>query len=203
MGHWLSRPGPHTTMDSFLVSTGVVAVAEIGDKTQLLALVLAARYSRPLPILLGILVATLANHALAAWAGGLAAAWIGPAALRWILGLLFLAMAAWCLVPDKEGGMPARAAGAGAFAATLVAFFLVEIGDKTQIATVALAARFDTVLLVALGTTLGMLIANAPVVLFGDAIARRLPLKAIRIVAALIFAVLGASALLGAALPDP
>jgi len=187
-------------MDSFLVSTGVVAIAEIGDKTQLLALVLAARYRRPLPIILGILVATLANHALAAWAGGLAAAWIGPDALRWILGLLFVAMAAWCLIPDKEGGMPARAAGAGAFAATLVAFFLVEIGDKTQIATVALAARFEAVLLVTLGTTLGMLIANAPVVLFGEAIGKRLPLKAIRIVAALIFAVLGMIALGGAGL---
>lgn len=188
-------------MEPFLVSTGVVAVAETGDKTQLLALVLAARYRRPLPITLGILVATLANHALAAWAGGLAAAWIGPAALRWILGLLFVAMAAWCLIPDKDGGMPERAAGAGAFAATLVAFFLVEIGDKTQIATVALAARFDTVLPVTLGTTLGMLIANAPVVLFGDAIAKRLPLKAIRTVAALIFAALGALALLGAEIP--
>ena len=200
MGHRLPRPGPHSPMEAFLVSTGVVAIAEIGDKTQLLALVLAARYRQPLPIILGILVATLANHALAAWAGGLAAAWIGPAALRWILGLLFIAMAAWCLIPDKEGGMPERAAGAGAFVATLVAFFLVEIGDKTQLATVALAARFETVWLVTLGTTLGMMIANAPVVLFGDAIAKRLPLKAIRIVAALIFAVLGAIVLLGAEL---
>jgi putative Ca2+/H+ antiporter (TMEM165/GDT1 family) len=187
-------------MEAFLVSTGVVAVAEIGDKTQLLALVLAARYRRPLPIILGILVATLANHALAAWAGGLAAAWIGPTALRWILGLLFIAMAAWCLIPDKDSGMPKRAAGAGAFVATLVAFFLVEIGDKTQLATVALAARFETVWLVTLGTTLGMMIANAPVVLFGDAIAKRLPLKAIRIVAALIFATLGLIVLLGAEL---
>jgi len=187
-------------MESLLVSTGVVAIAEIGDKTQLLALVLAARYRRPLPIILGILVATLANHALAAWAGGLAAAWIGPAALRWILGLLFVAMAAWCLIPDKDGGVPGRAAGAGAFVATLVAFFLVEIGDKTQLATVALAARFEAVLLVTLGTTLGMMIANAPVVLFGEAIARRLPLEAIRIAAALIFATLGTIVLLGAEL---
>jgi putative Ca2+/H+ antiporter (TMEM165/GDT1 family) len=187
-------------MEAFLVSTGVVAVAEIGDKTQLLALVLAARYRRPLPVILGILAATLANHALAAWAGGLAAAWIGPAALRWILGLLFIAMAAWCLIPDKAGGLPERAAGAGAFMATLVAFFLVEIGDKTQLATVALAARFEAILLVTLGTTLGMMLANAPVVLFGDAIAKRLPLAAIRIVAALIFAALGAVVLLGAGL---
>jgi Ca2+/H+ antiporter, TMEM165/GDT1 family len=198
MGHRLSRPGPHRPMEAFLVSTGVVAVAEIGDKTQLLALVLAARYRRPLPIILGILVATLANHALAAWAGGLVACWIGPAALRWILGLLFIAMAVWCLIPDKDGGMPERAVGAGAFVATLVAFFLVEIGDKTQLATVALAARFEAVLIVTLGTTLGMMIANVPVVLFGDAIAKRLPLEGIRIVAALIFATLGAIALLGA-----
>lgn len=200
MGHRLHRPGPHRTMEAFLVSTGVVAVAEIGDKTQLLALVLAARYRKPWPIILGILVATLANHALAAWAGGLAAAWIGPAVLRWVLGLLFIAMAAWCLIPDKEGGLPERAAGAGAFVATLVAFFIVEIGDKTQLATVALAARFETVWLVTLGTTLGMMIANAPVVLFGDAIAKRLPLEAIRIVAALIFAALGTVVLLGASI---
>ncbi len=188
-------------MEAFLISTGVVAVAEIGDKTQLLALLLAARYRRPLPIILGILVATLANHALAAWAGGLAAEWIGPAALRWILGLLFLAMAVWCLIPDKDGDMPKRAAGAGAFVATVVAFFLVEIGDKTQLATAALAARFHTVLPVLLGTTLGMMLADAPVVLFGDVIAKRLPLKAIRIVAAAIFAVLGAIALLGVEMP--
>ena len=184
-------------MEAFLVSTGLVAIAEIGDKTQLLALLLAARYRRPIPIILGILCATLANHALAAWAGGLAAAWIGPVALRWVLGVSFLAMAAWCLVPDKSDGLPSRAASAGAFVSTLVAFFLVEIGDKTQIATVALAARFDSVLLVTAGTTLGMMIANVPVVIFGDVIAKRLPLRAIRVAAALIFAVLGVLVLAG------
>ena len=182
-------------MEPFVVSTGIVAIAEIGDKTQLLALMLAARYRRPVPIILGILVATLANHALAAWAGGAAAAWIGPTALRWILGALFIAMAGWCLVPDKGGDVPGRAAGAGAFAATLVAFFLVEIGDKTQIATVALAARFDSVLLVTAGTTLGMMLANVPVVLFGDAIARRLPLRIVRATAAMLFAALGVAAI--------
>jgi len=184
-------------MEAFLISTGIVAIAEIGDKTQLLALVLAARYRRPLPIILGILVATLANHALAAWAGGLAAAWVGPAAMRWILGALFIGMAVWCLIPDKAGGVPESGARAGAFVATLVAFFLVEIGDKTQLATVALAARFHDVLLVTLGTTLGMMLANVPVVLFGDVIAKRLPLAAVRIVAALVFAVLGVVALIG------
>lgn len=187
-------------MEAFLVSTGLVAVAEIGDKTQLLALVLAARYRRPLPIILGILCATLANHALAAWAGGLAASWIGPEALRWILGISFLAMAAWCLVPDKADDPPSGAAGAGAFIATLMAFFLVEIGDKTQIATVALAARFDSILLVTAGTTLGMMLANVPVVIFGDAIAKRLPLRAIRIVAASIFVALGVLVLAGVGL---
>ncbi|MCW5773134.1 MAG: TMEM165/GDT1 family protein [Rhodospirillaceae bacterium] len=182
-------------MEAFLVSTGVVAIAEIGDKTQLLALVLATRYRRPVPIILGILVATLANHALAAWAGGLAAAWLGPELLRWILGGLFLVMAIWCLIPDKAGDVPKSGAAAGAFVATVIAFFLVEIGDKTQLATVALAARFESILLVTAGTTLGMMIANAPVVLFGDVIARRLPLGAVRVVAALIFAVLGVLAL--------
>jgi putative Ca2+/H+ antiporter (TMEM165/GDT1 family) len=188
-------------MDAFLVSAAVVAVAEIGDKTQILALVLATRYRRPAPIILGILIATLANHALAAWVGGLVATWLGPALLRWILGGLFLAMAAWCLVPDKAGEVPRSGARAGAFFATLVAFFLVEIGDKTQLATVALAARFHTVLLVTAGTTVGMLLANVPVVLFGDAIARRLPLAAIRIAAALIFAALGVLVLLDLDLP--
>jgi len=184
-------------MEAFLVSTGIVAIAEIGDKTQLLALLLAARYRRPVPIILGILVATIANHALAAWVGGLAASWIGASALRWILGALFIAMALWCLIPDKAGDVPQSGARTGAFAATLVAFFLVEIGDKTQIATVALAARFESVLLVTAGTTLGMMLANVPVVLFGDAIAKRLPLRAIRIAAATVFAVLGVLVLSG------
>ena len=182
-------------MEALLVSTGVVALAEIGDKTQLLALILAARYRKPLPITGGILIATLVNHGLAAWLGALAAGWIGPDAMRWILGLGFLAMAGWCLMPDKADG-PQAAAKAGAFLATLVAFFVVEIGDKTQIATVALAARFDSLLLVTAGTTLGMMLVNLPAVLCGDGIARRVPLKPVRIAAASLFAILGVLALL-------
>jgi Ca2+/H+ antiporter, TMEM165/GDT1 family len=183
-------------MESLLVSTGVVALAEIGDKTQLLALILAARYRRPLPIAFGILIATLVNHGLAAWLGALAAGWLGADAVRWILGLGFLAMAGWCLIPDKAEAGPRAAAKAGAFLATLIAFFLVEIGDKTQIATVALAARFDDMLLVTAGTTLGMMLVNVPAVLCGDGIARVLPLTPIRIAAAALFAVLGAMTLL-------
>ena len=183
-------------MESLLVSTGVVALAEIGDKTQLLALILAARYRKPLAISLGILVATLVNHGLAAWLGALAAAWLGPDAMRWILGLGFIAMAAWCLVPDKAEDGPTATAKAGAFIATLVAFFLVEIGDKTQIATVALAARFNDLPLVIAGTTLGMMLVNVPAVLCGDGIARLLPLKLIRTLAAILFAILGAMTLL-------
>jgi Ca2+/H+ antiporter, TMEM165/GDT1 family len=183
-------------METLLVSTGVVALAEIGDKTQLLALILAARYRKPLPIAFGILIATLVNHGLAAWLGALAAGWLGPDAMRWILGLGFLAMAGWCLIPDKVEDGPQAAAKAGAFLATLIAFSLVEIGDKTQIATVALAARFDGILLVTAGTTLGMMLVNVPAVLCGDGIARRLPLKPIRMAAASLFAILGVLALL-------
>jgi putative Ca2+/H+ antiporter (TMEM165/GDT1 family) len=183
-------------MEPLLVSTGIVAIAEIGDKTQLLALILAARYRRPLPISFGILVATLVNHGLAAWLGALAASWLGSDAMRWILGLGFIVMAAWCLVPDKPEAGPAAAAKAGAFIATLVAFFLVEIGDKTQIATVALAARFHDLVLVTIGTTLGMMLVNVPAVLCGDGIARLAPLKLIRIIAAALFAILGAMTLL-------
>ncbi len=183
-------------MEAFLVSTGVVAIAEIGDKTQLLALLLAARYRQPWPIILGILAATLANHALAAWLGTLVAAWLGGEWLRWIVGVAFIAMAAWALIPDKGGDAPRAMDKAGAFLATLVAFFLVEIGDKTQIATVALAARFHDLVAVTAGTTLGMMLANVPAVLFGDAIARKAPLRLIRLVAAAIFATLGVLALL-------
>jgi putative Ca2+/H+ antiporter (TMEM165/GDT1 family) len=182
-------------MEAFFISTAIVAVAEIGDKTQLLALMLAARYRKPIPIILAILVATLANHALAAWIGAAVAGWIGAEAMRWILVATFLVMAAWCLVPDKADDGPQTARTAGAFIATLVAFFIVEIGDKTQIATVALAARFNSLVLVTAGTTFGMMLANAPVVLFGDAIAKRLPLKIVRAVAALLFAALGIAAI--------
>ena len=130
-------------MEAFFVSAAVIAVAEIGDKTQLLALMLAARYRKPVPIILGILLATLANHALAAWAGAAVAGWVGADTMRWILGAAFIVMAGWCLIPDKADDGPQAARQAGAFLATLVAFFIVEIGDKTQIATVALAARFN------------------------------------------------------------
>ncbi|MEZ5830137.1 MAG: TMEM165/GDT1 family protein [Dongiaceae bacterium] len=183
-------------MEPLLVSTGVVAVAEIGDKTQLLALILAARYRKPIPIILGILVATLANHSLAAGLGAMAAGWLGPIMLRWILGIGFVAMAFWCLIPDKADDGPTTKATAGAFIATLVAFFLVEIGDKTQIATVALAARFHSLVLVTAGTTLGMMLANVPATLCGDGIARVAPLRLIRILAAILFVVLGAMTLL-------
>ena len=178
-------------MEALLVSTGVVALAEIGDKTQLLAMLLAARYRKPAPILVGILIATLANHALAAWAGSLAAAWLGPDLLRWILGLLFLGMAAWCLIPDKADGGPKTIGKAGAFITTLIAFFLLEIGDKTQLATVALAARFQTLVMVTIGTTLGMMLANAPAVFCGDLIARKVPMKLVHSIAAALFAILG------------
>jgi Ca2+/H+ antiporter, TMEM165/GDT1 family len=183
-------------MEPFFVSAGVVAIAEIGDKTQLLALILAARYRKPLPIICGILVATLANHGLAAWLGALAAGWLGPDMMRWILGASFLAMAGWCLVPDKSEDAPKALSRAGAFVATLVAFFLLEIGDKTQIATIALAARFHDLVLVTAGTTIGMMLVNVPAVLCGDGIARVAPLKLIRILAAASFAILGAMTLL-------
>ena len=183
-------------LEAFLVSLGIVALAEIGDKTQLLALVLAARYRRPVPVILGILVATLANHALAAWLGAGVAAALGPQALRWILGLSFLAMAAWTLIPDKLEKEKPQGARLGAFAATLVAFFLVEMGDKTQIATAALAARYASIAAVVAGTTLGMMLADVPAVYFGERILRRVPAKTVRRVAAAGFAVLGAIALI-------
>ncbi len=183
-------------MEAFFVSAGLVAVAEIGDKTQLLAMLLAARYRQPVPIILGILVATLANHALAAWAGAAVAGWLGPDVMRWILGVAFLAMAAWCLVPDKADEGPKAIGRAGAFAATAVAFFLVEMGDKTQIATVALAARFHDVAIVTAGTTAGMMLANVPAVLAGDVVSRRISLNLVRAVAAAAFVVLGALVLL-------
>jgi Ca2+/H+ antiporter, TMEM165/GDT1 family len=186
-------------MEPFLISTGLVALAEMGDKTQLLSLVLAARFRKPWPIVWGILAATLVNHGLA----GALGAWItqlaGPQVLRWILGGSFIAMAIWMLVPDKLGEDDTAAAGrslSGVFMATLVAFFLAEMGDKTQVATVMLAARFDTWLPVVLGTTLGMMVANVPVVWFGDRITRRVPIRAIHVVSAVIFLGLGIFALL-------
>ncbi len=184
-------------MHAFWVSAGVVALAEIGDKTQLLALLLAARYQRPLPVIAGITVATLANHGLA----GLAGAWIthllGPLLLRALLGLGFIAMGAWALVPDKSDRGPIGRAGLGAFAATLLAFFLVEMGDKTQLATAMLAARYTPLAAVILGTTSGMLLADVPAVLLGERVTRVLPLLLVRRVAAALFVLLGLATLLG------
>ncbi len=182
-------------MQALNVSLGVVAVAEIGDKTQLLAIVLAARYRAPYAICLGILLATIANHALAALFGGFVAQWLGPFWLRWLLAAGFLGMAAWVLVPDKADDGPSTATRAGAFMATLVSFFLVEIGDKTQVATIALAARYHDVIIVTMGTTLGMMAANVPAVWLGEVAATRLPMKLMRFIAALIFAALGLVAL--------
>ena len=185
-------------MDAFLLSTGIVALAEMGDKTQLLSLVLAARFRRPWPILWGILAATLLNHALAGAAGAWVMATVGPNVMRWVLGLSFIAMAGWMLIPDKlddDDAVPQRRF--GVFATTTWAFFLAEMGDKTQIATVALGAQYTPLVAVVAGTTLGMMLANAPVVFFGDALTRRVPIKAVHVLAALIFAVLGVLALLG------
>ena len=182
-------------MEAFIISLGVVAVAEIGDKTQLLAIVLAARYRAPYAICAGIFIATIANHALAALFGGLVADWLGPIWLRWILAASFIAMAGWVLVPDKADDGPSTAVRASAFVATLVSFFLVEIGDKTQIATIALAARYHDVIVVTAGTTLGMMAANVPAVWLGEVAATKLPMKLMRFVAAAIFAALGLAAL--------
>ncbi|MBC7951940.1 MAG: TMEM165/GDT1 family protein [Rhodospirillaceae bacterium] len=178
-------------MEPFFVSTAIVAIAEIGDKTQLLALLLAARFRKPIPIIAGIFVATIANHGLAAWAGAAVASWVGADVMRWVLGLSFIAMAAWILVPDKVDDEPKTAAKAGAFITTVVAFFLLEIGDKTQIATIALAAKFQSLALVTAGTTLGMMLANVPAVLLGEIAATKVPLKLVHGIAAAIFAVMG------------
>ena len=186
------------SLESFLISTGIVALAEIGDKTQLLAFILAAKFRRPVPIILGILVATLANHAFAGAVGTWITALIGPQTLRWVLGLSFLAMAGWTLIPDKFDEKDARLARMGVFATTLLAFFLAEMGDKTQIATIALAAQYQAFFSVVAGTTLGMMIANVPAVLLGDRIAHRMPVRLVHGIAAAIFAVLGVATLLGA-----
>jgi putative Ca2+/H+ antiporter (TMEM165/GDT1 family) len=186
-------------IEALLVSTGLVALAEIGDKTQLLALVLAARFREPVPIILGILVATLVNHALAGAAGAWIAALIGPAAMRWILGLSFIAMAIWTLIPDRIEEEQQAAPRFGVFGTTVIAFFLLEMGDKTQIATVALAAKYESLAAVVAGTTLGMMLANVPAVLLGEVAARKLPMRVVRAVAAAIFLVLGVLVLLGGA----
>jgi putative Ca2+/H+ antiporter (TMEM165/GDT1 family) len=185
-------------MEALLLSTGIVALAEIGDKTQLLSFILAAKFRRPWPICAGILVATLANHALAGALGAWLTTVLGPVALRWGLGLSFLAMAVWMLVPDRFDENDARLARFGVFGTTLVAFFIAEMGDKTQVATVALAAQYQAFVPVVIGTTLGMMVANVPAVVLGDRIAHRMPVRLVHAVAALIFAVLGALTLAGA-----
>lgn len=188
-------------MESFFVSTGIVALAEMGDKTQLLSLVLAAKFRRPIPIILGILVATLLNHAGAGAIGAWITTFLGENALRWVLGLGFLAMAVWIMIPDKldEDDAKIDASHHSIFVTTVIAFFLAEMGDKTQIATVALAAQYSSLLWVVAGTTLGMMIANVPAVILGDKMAHKLPLKIVHGIAAVIFAILGVVALLGVA----
>ncbi len=183
-------------MEAFWVSTGVVALAEMGDKTQLLAFILAARFKKPVPIILGILAATVLNHGLAGAVGSWVTAMLSPDVLRWILGLSFLAMAVWTLIPDKiEEEETQIAQRLGVFGATFITFFLAEMGDKTQIATVALAASYAAPLLVIAGTTLGMLIADVPAVFVGDRFAARIPMRLVHGIAAAIFAVLGLLAL--------
>lgn len=186
-------------MEAFFVSTGIVALAEMGDKTQLLSLVLAAKFRHPLPIILGILVATLFNHAGAGAVGAWITTLLGANALRWILGLSFLAMAVWIMIPDKldDEDVNVTTSRYGVFMSTVIAFFLAEMGDKTQVATVALAAEYTSLFWVVAGTTLGMMIANVPAVLLGDKMAHKLPLNIIHGVAAVIFALLGVLALLG------
>ncbi len=191
--------GLEPIMEALLVSTGVVALAEIGDKTQLLAFILAARFKKPLPIVLGILAATLVNHGLAGALGAWIMSVVSPGVLRWVLGLSFIGMAVWTLIPDKiEEEETQVAQHLGVFGATLVTFFLAEMGDKTQIATVAMAAHYGTPLLVIIGTTLGMLIADVPAVFVGDRLAARIPMKLVHSIAAAIFALLGIATLLGA-----
>ena len=178
-------------MEALLTSTAVVALAEIGDKTQLLAIVLATRFKRPVPIVFGILGATLANHALAALVGEQASALLDGLWFRYLIAASFIAMAAWTLIPDKFDEDEAKPSRFGPFLTTLIAFFLVEMGDKTQIATVALGARFHSVLWVTAGTTLGMMLANVPAVFLGNELIKRVPLKTVRIVAALLFLAIG------------
>ena len=182
-------------MDAFLVSTGIVALAEIGDKTQLLSLLLAARFRRPWPIIWGILVATLANHAFAGAVGAWLTTLIGAETMRWILGLSFIAMAGWMLIPDKLDADEEQGERFGVFGTTLIAFFFAEMGDKTQVATVALAAQYVSFWAVVAGTTLGMMIANVPAVLLGDKLAHRMPVRLVHVIAAIIFLALGVAAL--------
>jgi putative Ca2+/H+ antiporter (TMEM165/GDT1 family) len=186
-------------MEAIVVSTGVVALAEIGDKTQLLAFILAARFKKPLPIILGILAATMINHGLAGALGAWITSTITPEVLRWLLGVSFIGMAIWTLIPDKIEDEEAQVAQRfGIFGATFITFFLAEMGDKTQIATVAMAVHYSAPLAVVIGTTLGMLIADVPAVFAGDKLANKIPMKLVRAIAAAVFAALGMATLMGA-----
>jgi putative Ca2+/H+ antiporter (TMEM165/GDT1 family) len=186
-------------MEPLLVSTGVVALAEIGDKTQLLAFILAARFKKPVPIILGILAATIVNHGLAGALGAWITSAISPEILRWVLGLSFIGMAVWTMIPDKiEDEETQVAMKFGVFGATSITFFLAEMGDKTQIATVAMVAHYAAPLMVVMGTTLGMLVADVPAVFLGDKFANKIPMKLVHSIAAAIFALLGIATLLGA-----
>jgi len=183
-------------MEAFLLSTGIVSLAEMGDKTQLLSLLLAAKFRRPIPIILGILVATLLNHAFAGALGGWLTDFFGKDVLRWVLGLSFLAMAVWTLIPDKIDDLDAKPQRFGVLATTIVAFFLAEMGDKTQVATIALAAKYSAFYAVVAGTTLGMMVANVPAVLLGNKIIEMVSMRLVHTIAAVIFAVLGVLTLL-------
>lgn len=186
-------------MEALLVSTGVVALAEIGDKTQLLAFLLAARFKKPVPIILGILVATILNHGLAGAIGAWITHAVSPEILRWVLGASFIGMAIWTMIPDEIEDDEAKIAKRfGVFGATLITFFLAEMGDKTQIATVAMAAHYADPMLVVAGTTLGMLIADVPAVFVGDKLANKIPMRLVHSIAAAVFAALGIATLLGA-----
>lgn len=186
-------------MESLLVSTGVVALAEIGDKTQLLAFILAARFKKPLPIIAGILAATIVNHGLAGALGAWITSAVSPELLRWVLGASFIGMAIWTMIPDEiEENETQVAKRFGVFGATLITFFLAEMGDKTQIATVAMAAHYANPVMVVIGTTLGMLIADVPAVFVGDKLANKIPMKLVHSIAAGVFAILGVATLLGA-----
>ncbi|WP_341709790.1 TMEM165/GDT1 family protein [Limnobacter sp.] len=183
---------------ALLVSTGVIALAEIGDKTQLLAFLLATRFKKPVPIIIGITLATLINHGLAGVVGSWITANVDPSVLRWVLGASFIAMAVWTLIPDKiEDEETQLATKLGVFGATFITFFLAEMGDKTQIATVAMSAHYNDVLMVVAGTTLGMLIADVPAVFAGDKLAEKIPMKLVHRIAAAMFAALGAATLFG------
>lgn len=186
-------------MESLLVSTGVVALAEIGDKTQLLAFILAARFKKPVSIIAGILCATVVNHGMAGALGAWITSILTPEILRWVLGFSFIGMAIWTLIPDKIDDEETQVVQKfGVFGATLIAFFLAEMGDKTQIATIAMAAHYANPVLVVIGTTLGMLIADVPAVFVGDRLASKIPMKLVHSIAAAIFALLGVATLLGA-----